>query len=463
MTDEKGNPATGASPDKAAGSAADLTSMLTSRGYHALLLAAAVVGFPIAVIAFGFLAAMTSMEKWVWHTVPTHFGWDQPKAWYAVLVLTIAGLLVGLVVARLPGRGGHLPVKGLGGGLTQPIDLTGVLLAAALSLVLGAVLGPEAPLIALGGGLAILAAKRTRLRDSQQGVTLIAVAGSAAAIATIFGNPLVAAVLMLEVVGFAGSQVLLVLLPCLVSSGIGALIFTGLGAWTGIKVPGLTIPGLPTAAVEWGDLLWVIPVSVLAAVGAQLCRRLGLRVAEATAAHTLAATTAAGLIVGVLGAGYALITGRSVLDVLESGEAALPSLVSSPHGWSVATLILLLLFKSAAYGVSLGSFRGGPTFPAVYLGAALGVLVGALPGLGTTPGIAMAMTAATTAVLRLPVTSIVLVVLLLGPEGTSQLPIILLAAAVAMVSAVALDGRGRRHPKPGTKPDSKPDPARPES
>ena len=185
---------------------------------------------------------------------------------------------------------------------------------------------------------------------------------------------------MLEVVGFVGSQVLLVLLPCLVSSGIGALIFTGLGDWTGFKIQTLTIPGLPTAAVEWDDLLWVIPISVLAAIGAQLCRRLGLRAAEVTAAHAVAATTAGGLIVGVLGAAYTLITGRSVLDVLESGEAALPTLVSSPHSWPVATLILLLLFKGVAYGISLGSFRGGPTFPAVYLGAALGVSVGALPG-----------------------------------------------------------------------------------
>jgi H+/Cl- antiporter ClcA len=79
----------------------------------------------------------------------------------------------------------------------------------------------------------------------------------------------------------------------------------------------------------------------------------------------------------------------------------------------------------------------------VFLGAAIGVLVGPLPGLGTTAGVAIGMVAATTAVLRLPVTSIVLVVLLLGPEGSSQLPIIMLAAAVAMVTSVALDGRGR--------------------
>ena len=274
-------------------------------------------------------------------------------------------------------------------------------------------------------------------------MSLLAAAGSAAAIATIFGNPLVAGVLMLEVVGFAGSQVLLVLLACLVSSGIGALIFTGLGDWTGLFVPSLQIPGLPAATVGWADLLWVAPLAVLAAIGAQLCRRLGLRTAQAAAAHTLAVTTAVGLIVGACAAGFSLITGRSVLDVLQSGEAALPALVSSPHSWSVVALLLLLVFKGAAYGFSLGSLRGGPTFPAVFLGAALGVLVGPLPGLGVTAGIAIGMTAATTAVLRLPVTSIVLVVLLLGPDGTSQLPIIMLAAAVATVTAVALDGAGR--------------------
>jgi H+/Cl- antiporter ClcA len=453
MSQASPTPAGGGSAGNASGAAPDITSVLGSRGYHVLLLAAAVIGLPVAVIAFGFLAAVTSLEKWVWQSLPTQFGWDQPKAWYAVLVLALAGVLVGLVIARLPGRGGHIAAHGMGGGMIAPIDLPGVLLAMTLTLVLGAVLGPEAPLLALGGGLAILAANRTRLRDAPQGVALIAAAGAAAAIATVFGNPLVAVVLMLEVVGLAGSQVLLVLLPCIVSSGIGALIFTGMGDWTGLKVPSLAIPGLPAAALDWGDLLWVIPVATLAAIGAWLARRLGLWAAGQCAAHTLSATTIAGVLVGACAAAYTLITGRSVLDVLQSGEAALPLLVSSPHSWSIVTLLLLLALKGAAYGLCLGSFRGGPTFPAVYLGAVLGVLVAPLPGLGTTAGIAIAMTAATTAALRLPVTSIVLVVLLLGPEGTSQLPIILLASAVSMVVAVALERRSRPGPASRTQPD----------
>ena len=125
MTDSSGTPSVGASPGKASGPSADLSSVLRSRGYHVLLAAAAVVGLPIAMIAFGFLAAVTQMEKWLWQTVPAHFGWDQPKAWYPALVLTLAGALVGLVVARAPGRGGHVAANGFGGGMTQPIDLTG--------------------------------------------------------------------------------------------------------------------------------------------------------------------------------------------------------------------------------------------------------------------------------------------------------------------------------------------------
>jgi len=49
------------------------------------LLAAALIAVPIAFIAFGFLAAVTAMQKWVGPTLRTDFGWHEPKPWYAVL------------------------------------------------------------------------------------------------------------------------------------------------------------------------------------------------------------------------------------------------------------------------------------------------------------------------------------------------------------------------------------------
>ena len=99
-----------------------------------------------------------------------------------------------------------MPANGLSRGADRAAHPPGVALAALAGLSLGAVIGPEAPLIALGGGLALLAADRTRLGSDPQGRMLIALAGSAAAIATIFGNPLVAVILLLEVVAIAGGR-----------------------------------------------------------------------------------------------------------------------------------------------------------------------------------------------------------------------------------------------------------------
>ena len=47
------------------------------------------------------------------------------------------GLIVGVVVARLPGHGGHVPVEGLEGWPAEPVHLPGVLLATLASLILG--------------------------------------------------------------------------------------------------------------------------------------------------------------------------------------------------------------------------------------------------------------------------------------------------------------------------------------
>lgn len=422
----------------------DLMSVVVSRNYRVLLLVSALIGVPVAVCAFAFLAAINTIEDYVWVGLPKDLGWVEPALWYTVVVLVAAGLIVGLAVAYLPGRGGHLPVKGLGGGSTPAAHLPGVILAALGGLALGVVLGPESPLTALGAGLVMLAFGRSKLRENPQALTVVAAAGSAAAIATVFGNPLVAAVLMLEVVGLAGSQVLLVLLPCVAAAGVGSLVFTGLGSWTGVTVPSLAIPGLSVAQLDVGDLLWTIPIAIVCAILAAATRRLGILSALVTRRQIVLRTTAAGLLVGLCAVAYALITDRSVLDLVRSGEADLPALVSSPQSWPVLALVMLLLFKGLAYGISLGSFRGGPTFPALFLGAALGVLVAPLPGLGVTAGVAIGMTATTTAVLRLPVTSVVLVVLLLGAEGWSQIPVVMLAAVIGLVAAISLDGRSSK-------------------
>lgn len=413
--------------------APDIGVVLHSPGYLTLLLAAALLGIPLSVVAFGFLVAVHELEHLVWEALPVNLGFDGPPSWWPIATLGLAGVLVGLAVTHLPGRGGHVPAMGLAAGASPPSAVPGTILAAAASLVLGAVVGPEAPLIAIGSGLALLAVKRTKAADEANASAVIAATGSAAAISVIFGSPLVAAVMFLEVVGLARRQTMLIVLPCLVASGVGALVFTGLGDWTGLEIGALAIPDLEPARLEIAGLMWALPLAAVVAVATWGIFVVGRKTASLASSRTMVTTVVVGLLAGCSATVYAVVTGHSSAEVALSGQATLATLATDPGGWSTGALVMLLACKGLAYALCLGVFRGGPVFPAIFLGAAFGVLASTLvPSIGTVPGLAIGM-AAGVAVTRLPVTSIVLVVLLLGDAATNQMPVIILAAVTALI------------------------------
>ncbi|KJY41268.1 chloride channel core, partial [Streptomyces sp. NRRL S-444] len=211
-----------------------LGELLRTPGYLKTLVFCGLIGIPVSLAAFWFLAGLRKLESLVWTDLPHALGHDTPPWWWPLPLLLISGICVGQIVTRFPGAGGHIPASGLHAGGPGAVALPGVVLAAAFSLPLGATLGPEAPLIALGGGLAIALRHLTGTPETPMSTALLGAAGAAAAIATIFGNPLIGAVLLMEVVGVGGPQLFAVMLPALLSSGIGSLVFTGFGHWTGL-------------------------------------------------------------------------------------------------------------------------------------------------------------------------------------------------------------------------------------
>src|SRR5262249_21985753 len=112
-------------------------------------------------------------------------------------------------------------------------------------------------------------------------------------------------------------------------------------------------------------------------------------------------TIAAGLAVGGLAIAYNQATGEPTTSVLFSGEDAFGTLFASAATVSLGTLALLIVFKGLAWSLSLGNFRGGPTFPAIFLGAVGGLLAGHLPGYSESVGVPVLVGAACVAVLRL--------------------------------------------------------------
>jgi H+/Cl- antiporter ClcA len=131
----------------------DAMSRLRSPAYLRLLLIAAVLGIPVSAVAYYFLQLVNGLQRWLYAELPGQLGFAEMPAWWPLPILALAGLLVALIISRLPGTAGHEPADGfVPGGAPRPSELSGVVLAALATLALGAVLGPEAPLIALGGG-----------------------------------------------------------------------------------------------------------------------------------------------------------------------------------------------------------------------------------------------------------------------------------------------------------------------
>jgi H+/Cl- antiporter ClcA len=318
-------------------------------------------------------------------------------------------------------------------------ELPGIMLAALASLCFGAVVGPEAPLIALGGGLAALALWLRTRGAADQASVVVGAAGAFAAIAFLLGSPLVGAFLMLEAVGLAGPKAKVVMVPGLLCSGIGFLVAVGLNSWTGIGRVSLTIGNVPAFTHPRGsEFLWAIAFGAGAAVVGLAIRRLGLLVRPYVEQRPVIATPVAGLLLAALAIIYAEVTGNATTDILLSGEARLPALVHSAGTYTVGALVLLVVCKSLAYGISLGSFRGGPVFPAIFIGGTAGILLSHLPGLQLTAAVAMGIGAMAVVMLQMPMTAVLLASLLLGLDGIIAMPLVIVAVVVAYVAAAWL-------------------------
>ncbi|MFI9804010.1 chloride channel protein [Streptomyces sp. NPDC052301] len=429
-------------PSPPPGGAARRPSLL-SAGYLRLLLLSLVFGVPVALACFFFVSLQQWLQHQVWEVLPAAVGYARVPWWWPLPALALAGLILAPIVTRVPGHGGHIPARGLGGAPVGPRELPGVFLAAVLTLPLGVVLGPEAPLMAVGSALALLALQLRRKAIEPHEKTVVATAGSTAAISTILGGPIVAAIMVVEAAGLAGPELAVLLLPCLTASAAGALVFTGFGRWTGLSVGALGLPTVPPNVLpDAGDFLWGIPAAALVTVVMTLGHRLGERTHRWTARRATAVrTVVCAVAAGVFLAAYALITGRSPAQASLSGQAALSELAADPHAWSVGALVALVLCKAVAWGICLGSMRGGPIFPSVLLGSATALACAGLPGLGVTPALGLGMAAGATTVTGLPLTSSVLAVLLLGHDAHNQMPLVVIAAVVAVITGRLLRGR----------------------
>jgi len=265
------------------------------------------------------LLVVNAVIDFVWITVPDRWGSDLP-ALYLLAVPVVAGLVVA-AARRLPGAGGHGPLKGLSLGAIDVRDYPGIIASILATLAGGVVLGPEVALIATGSVVGVVVSRVTK-RPTQA-------------------------------------------IPLGIAGGVAAIL-----ALVVLAREANSAPQASSYAFDLVDTVWAIPVAALSVAAIVLVRRLA-HVWEAVVgpASRIWALVVTGAITGLCALAFQEWADGEARLILGSGEGSISPLLAID---SLGVLLAALGLKAVAYVLALGSgFRGGPVFPAVFIGVAV--------------------------------------------------------------------------------------------
>ncbi len=395
---------------------------LRTRTYLGLLLIVSGIAVVIALATLAFLGAYLGLHDLVWEELPEALGIDDPYTWFALCVTTLGGLTVGVLLRVLPGHGGPGPAEEHGIGMEQvPASHTvGIVVISLVSLTAGASLGPEAALLAVALALGSVLAARLKRAELER---VFGMSGVGSLLSGLFGSPLAPTALVLEMAPVTGHNLYVFLVPVLVASAIGLLMFNAVldGPLLEIALPSYT-------GVDFAHVLEALAVAAIAAgVGLLLIALLrGLRLALAPIAdRVVLKATLGGVGIGVI----ALVAGE---ETLFSGEHELEVLLSDPGAYSARALLLILGGKLLALALSLETgFRGGRIFPVLFIGATVGFITSdVFERVPLAVAVACGMAGAAVAIMRLPVFVALTVSFFASP---TTVPLIVLACVVGYV------------------------------
>ena len=284
----------------------------------------------------------------------------------AVAVPALGGLALGMLGLGIGRWRPHRPVdpieaNALYGGQVSIVDSAIVVLQTVLSNGVGASVGLEAGYTQIASAVGSKLGRFFRVRRNE--LRLLVGCGAAAAIASAFDAPITGAFYAFELV--IGTYTLASLAPVAAASVASVLTSRLLG---GDIAPALAID-LPSR-IRPIDYLPLIALGILAAlVGIAIMRMVTIteRAFRQSGVPAWARPALGGLAVGTL----ALYSPA----VLSSGHSAMQ--IGLTGQWSLLEVTLLLVLKSLASAISIGSgFRGGLFFASLFLGVLLGTSYG---------------------------------------------------------------------------------------
>lgn len=372
-------------------STADVVPAPSVRTLLTLSVPALVIGVLSALTLWTLDELAAVVQDGIWTALPHALGVDGSSWWWITLVLTVTGTTVGLTVWLLPGHAGaDSATTELVAPPLPPAAVPSLALAAVLGLAGGVSLGPENPIIAINVSLLVAIVGRLWTAVPTQLVLLMA---ASATIGAMFGTPVAAALVFTGIVAAVKGGGLLwdrLFLPLVAAAAGSATMQLLSHPQFGVPLPAYT-------ELRWPD---VIAAFVIASVAAAL-GVLGAFAFPIThrAFHALRnpvlVSLAGGLVLGILGAVGGPIT-------LFKGLEQMGELIHDRADYSLGQLMAVVLIKLIALLVAASSgFRGGRVFPAVFIGAAIGLIaIGLVPGVPPVIAVASGVLGMTLAVAK---------------------------------------------------------------
>ena len=351
---------------------------------------------------------------------------DNRLGLWLVLVPVLGSLIIGLMARfgsdKIRGHGIPEAIEAILYGESRLSPKVALLkpLSSAISIGSGGPFGAEGPIIMTGGAIGSLFAQRFHLSAAERKTLLVS--GAAAGMTAIFGSPVAAILLAIEVLLFEWKprSFVPVVIAVLVALAWRPLLI-GSGALFAFIAP------TPTGAMP---LVYALGMGALVGIEATVLSSLLYRIEDAfhrLSIHWMWWPALGGVVVGIGG----LIDAR----VLGAGYQSIQALLD--NSLALRSILALLFVKAVVWLMALGSgTSGGVLAPLLILGGALGLLLGQVlpggPGFWAMIGMAGIISGA----MRAPMTGAVFAVELTG--HFDALPLTVAAAVGAYAVSVLL-------------------------
>ncbi|MGG5159752.1 ion channel protein [Citrobacter portucalensis] len=339
--------------------------MLHPRARTMLLLStpALIIGIASSLVLIVVMKVASVLQQFLWERLPVSIGIAQDSPVWIIGMLTLTGIMVGLVIRYSHGHAGPDPACEPLIGMPVPTSaIPGLLAALILGLAGGVSLGPEHPIMTVNIALAVALGSRMFPRIAKLDWTILASAGT---IGALFGTPVAAALIFSQTLNSSNDVPLWDRLFAPLMAAAAGSLTTSL-----FFHPHFSLPIAHYTQMHLTDILSgavVAAIAIAAGMVAVWCLP-RLHHLMHRLKHPVLILGVGGFILGILGVIGGPLTLFKGLDEMQ--QMAFSQTLGTSDYFMLVVIKLTALVVAAASG-----FRGGRIFPAVFVGVALGLML----------------------------------------------------------------------------------------